>query len=89
MFGTKTRTRPGPRQVWLDHHVPPAWNLTLPRRHFHGNCSGVSVLRAEGLWPVPFGGIGGFLALMGAYLLGCTLVAYAALSLRLRTQARA
>ena len=54
-------------------HLPP-----LPRLNV--TCAGETYLRQQGLSPPPYGGVGGYLAILGGYCLLLQLAAYAVLA---------
>ena len=64
--------------AWLHDHVPnatlPPW---FPTHRIEGQCNGTSSLAAEGLYPVKFGGLSRYFAILACYMLGFMAVAFA------------
>jgi len=60
-------------------------NLTLPSRHFEGECYGDTFLQMTNLLPVQFGGLWGYFLILVGFLLGFLLAAYCALKFSLRS----
>ena len=80
-------------EAFINSH--PGWQPPIgpngtgfPTHAIPPNCTGIGNLQAAGLWPVRFGGISGYFAILLGYMLLFAVSAYLALKLSLRSVTR-